>query len=662
MSPDRDSPPGPTVPEGRSRVDHPDESRFRCLFEWSPVALFEVDLSELKKRLEPSPKNVGELRAALEADPDHLVELADTIRIASVNRAALELCQADDLEAIRHRFPDTPTGETCQALIDGAVALSRGSTGERHTTSIRTHRGETRYVEIRWTIPSGYEGTLERVLVSVFDLTGQRETEEALRKERNRAQKFLDVAEVMMLVLDREGRVTLINAKGCEILGHAEAEVIGKDWFDHFLPERIRREVREFFDALVAGRKDPVKFYENPVLTASGVERLMAWHNTLLTDGEGRVTATLSSGEDVTDRRRAENALRESEGRYRTLFENASDTIFLMQGLEFVDCNSNTFHLFGCTREQIIGTTPLDFSPLVQPDGEPSETKADRLALRAVEGLPQRFEWRHLRLDGTQFDAEISLNRVELAGETLMQALVRDITERKKDEARLQEYQVRLRSLANELSLTEEQERRRIATSLHDGACQSLVASKMQLRTLRAALNPEQHPLLDEVGDTVEGVIQNLRELSFDLSPPILHMLGLEAAIESLLEQELEAKHGIPFELDAGEASLPLGDEVGVLLYQSVRELILNVVKHARAQRVTVTVEERSGKALVTVRDDGIGFDVGEVTAHLSKTGGFGLFSIAERLMSIGGEFGIDSQPGRGSRFTLVAPLQTGLE
>jgi len=136
--------------------------------------------------------------------------------------------------------------------------------------------------------------------------------------------------------------------------------------------------------------------------------------------------------------------IRKSEVRLRTLFNSAHDSIFTMDDRTFVDCNPATLRIFQCTREQIVGQTPYRFSPQVQPDGRLSEESAMEKINAALAGKPQFFEWRHIRYDGTPFEAEVSLNRVDVEGQVTIQAIVRDVSERKKAEEENKRLQLTL--------------------------------------------------------------------------------------------------------------------------------------------------------------------------------------------------------------------------
>lgn len=234
----------------------------------------------------------------------------------------------------------------------------------------------------------------------------------------------------------------------------------------------------------------------------------------------------------------------------------------------------------------------------------------------------------------------------------------RDITERFLAERRVLEYQDRLRALASELSLAEERERRRLAADLHDRLMQTLGVCKMRLAALRkAATSPRLQPLLDEVSDLTEESIRESRSLMFDLSPPVLYELGLEAAVDWLAE-ETERRHGLDCTVRDDQRRKPLSDDVRVVLFQTVRELLLNVAKHARAQNAVVRLRRQGEIIEISVEDDGRGFELSHLEAGPSGRGGFGLFQIRDRVDLLGGRVEIDSRPGSGCRVVVTAPLE----
>ncbi len=152
-----------------------------------------------------------------------------------------------------------------------------------------------------------------------------------LRKERDRAQQYLDIAEVMLVALNNKGEITLINKKGAAILGYEERELIGQNWFDTCLPTELRESVRDVYQQLMAGEIEPVEFYENSVLTKSGEERIITWHNTVLTDEAGHIISTLSSGQDITKRKKQEAELQKYRDHLEELVDSRTKELALTQ-------------------------------------------------------------------------------------------------------------------------------------------------------------------------------------------------------------------------------------------------------------------------------------------------------------------------------------------
>ncbi|MBI4228454.1 MAG: PAS domain S-box protein [Deltaproteobacteria bacterium] len=185
------------------------------------------------------------------------------------------------------------------------------------------------------------------ILGSIIDISQRKIAEEELRKEKGRAQKYLDVAEIILLAINNKEEVTLINKKGCRLLGYKEEEIIGMNWFDNFLPEKARAETRAIFQNLMTGEIKPAEYHENCVVTKSGEERLIAWHNTFLTDDTGKITGTLSSGEDITEKRLSEQVLQESEQKLQAILDNTTDAVLVYdQEGKVITANKEARRLF----------------------------------------------------------------------------------------------------------------------------------------------------------------------------------------------------------------------------------------------------------------------------------------------------------------------------
>jgi|GEM_PF-1687262 len=194
----------------------------------------------------------------------------------------------------------------------------------------------------------------------------RREVEQIRWRERDKGQEYLDIAGVILLALNAEQKVTLINRKGCKILGYKEEEIIGKNWFDQFVPEWDRERVRAAFVRLMPGGHKAAEYFENPVLTKRGEERIIAWHDTLLTDETGNITGTLSSGEDITERKKAEEELIRLSAAVK--MSNDGIVIFDLEG-KIVDINEAALKMYQTEdRNDFIGENYLNFIALEEQD------------------------------------------------------------------------------------------------------------------------------------------------------------------------------------------------------------------------------------------------------------------------------------------------------
>lgn len=244
-----------------------------------------------------------------------------------------------------HNTPDRPftfvsegclllTGYAPRAFLDGEPSFGALiHPGDRETvweqmqeallhrrSFMLTYRIITATGEKKWAWEQGQgifdaDDTLIALEGFISDITALKRVEDLLRREKRRSQKYLDVAGVMFVVIDRFERVSMINQKGCDVLGYRYADIVLQNWFDCFIPERLRETVRSIFGQLLRGDLAPAEYFENPVLTRDGQERLVAWHNTVIRGEDDDIVAILSSGTDITEQRRLEREILEISGR-----------------------------------------------------------------------------------------------------------------------------------------------------------------------------------------------------------------------------------------------------------------------------------------------------------------------------------------------------------
>jgi PAS domain S-box-containing protein len=491
------------------------------------------------------------------------------------------------------------------------------------------------------------------------DITERKRTEEALRFTQFAIDHTADAA----FWMTEDARFFYVNEAACRALGYSRDELLQMTLYDidpTFTESmwreswrRLKTEKSRVFETVHRardGRTYPVEIRTN-YLEFGG----RAYH--------------CAFARDITERKRAEEALRESEERFRAAFEEGAVAMALTAlDTTMLKVNSSFCRMLGFSESELVGRS---FTEITHPDDRAGNLVGSReLACGEVSSF--RMEKRYLRKDGVVVWADMNTAAVRDAQGRPLYCVthIQDITDRKQAEEALHrlneqlELQVarrtedlrrtvgRLRQLTLELSQAEDRERRRIADILHDDVQQTLAAAKFQVNLLgrEAQSAAESHQIIAQVKLMLRDAIEKSRCLSHELSPA-LYQVDLAVILE-WLARHMEQKHGLRIRVEARGATDSSSEPVRALLYKVARELLFNVAKHAGVNEARMRVWRRGPCLYLSVADRGQGFD----PEKLEEAAGFGLLSIRERVRLLGGRMRIRSAPGRGSRFLIAIP------
>ena len=552
------------------------------------------------------------------------------------------------------------------------------------------------------------------LVVMVNDITARKRAEEALREGDERFRAVANQATVGVARSDFAGRFTFANPRFCEIVGYTEAELLEKRMQDITHPEdlpanlekfhRLAREGADFVIEKRYIRKDGRVIWVNNSVSA-------------VRDAQGRLGGALGVTLDITERRRQELELAHRSRQQALMYElaetvNRADALddLYRKGLDVIaaslNANRGSILLFDpdgvmrfkawrglseTYRRAVEGHSPWapeECSPrpvhvrdVTDADLDASLTEVIRReGIRALSFIPLSYGGRLIGTIVVYFDLPHVMSDEDVS---LAQAIAGTLAigiERKTAETQLRQHQEQLqafadqleqlvdertqelvqsrdqlRALATELNLAEQRERKRVAAELHDYLAQLLVLAKMKLGQGKRLANrmPACLEFIKESEDALTEALTYTRTLVADLSPPVLHDFGLSTAL-GWLGQQME-RHQLKVSVRvAPEIHTRLPTDRALLVFQSVRELLMNIAKHSGTGEACLSLEHSDRGLRIEVRDEGKGFAVSPKSGPSTK---FGLFSIRERMRALGGTFDIDSTPGKGTTAVLTLPF-----
>jgi PAS domain S-box-containing protein len=503
----------------------------------------------------------------------------------------------------------------------------------------------------RGTVIWDKDGKPLRAIGTCTDITARKQAEEHFRLA-------VEGAPNGIVIIGPHGAIVLANSQMEKMFGYTKTELLGQP-IEMLVPARAR-------DQHVAHREG---FLAQPSARAMGIGRelyglrkdgsefpLEIGLNPLQTGGQSLILASVI---DITERKQAESALRESEERLART-EKFSLVMATHADLEgrWLKVPPTLCELLGYAETELLGHR---FHEVTHPeDVEADWSQCEQLIRGEIKSYD--LEKRYIRKDGQIIWVYLNCSVVTDATDKPVHFLtyIRDITRRKHQEEKLREYQESLRQLANEVNTTQERERKKLAADLHDHIGQSLVLAKLelgQLGELTNALDERVHSSIERLEEIIDQALNETRSLTQDLSPQVLYALGFGAALEWLAEN-MQERYDLACRIEGGNQAVPLSGDAAVVAFQAVRELLVNVVKHAAVKEASVCITGKDGAVMIDVKDQGKGFAPDALDLPRSHGGGFGLFSTRERLSLFGGHLEIHSSPGDGTSARVVIPAR----
>ncbi|MEA2041750.1 MAG: PAS domain S-box protein, partial [Bacteroidota bacterium] len=414
-------------------------------------------------------------------------------------------------------------------------------------------------------------------------------------------------------------------------------EVLGKNWFEIFIPEKEKNKITEIFIKTLK-KMQSKSINENIILTKNKEERIIDWSNSVVRNSDNEIYGVLSIGKDITDQKKAEKALFENELNFRNIFNESNDGIIItsLKG-KIIDINDRLCKMLEYEKEELLHKQVSVVRP------KESRLNRDKIIERLKTKGRFVFESVNKAKSGEEIPVEISSIFIEYFGEKAILSATRDITERKQAEQKL----------LTAIIKTEEKERQRVAQDLHDGLGPLISTIKLYVQwAMKPNKKADKTDLLKKAEENISEAYKSLRDISNNLSPHILQNFGLISALNSYADRVKETSD-IEINIDAN-FSKSSANIVDTVIYRVFTESVNNTIKHAEATRIDIILNKTEDIIKAEYFDNGTGFDVDSV---LKSKKGQGLYNTQNRLKSIGGKLQIKSRKGEGTLIEIEIDL-----
>jgi PAS domain S-box-containing protein len=622
--------------------------RYHDLFENVPIALLEEDFSLVKAHFDNLPDSRrANFREYLQNNPAEVTSYVEMVRITDVNKAALDLCEAGSKEELLRGLGQIFTEDTYDAFREQLIAIAGANVSFEKERLIRTLKGNEKYVHVTLSMAPGFEDTWERVLLSLTDITARKRAEEELRNNHEYLEKLNNsLQEVIFRVKLPERIIVYVNRAITSVFGYEENECLGRTTEFLYPSREDYLDFGKLIENTIVERKDALHL-ELSMKRKRG-EFFPAEINTTFIREDDEIAGIISILRDITRRRRAEDRLRQSEARLTEAQRIAHlgnwDWDITNNKLHWSD---EIYHIFGIPSRKSDVTYETFLKYVFPDDRELVENSVDE-ALH--NGKPYDINHRISLPDGTvRIVHEMGEVTFDSSGEPArMVGTVHDITE-------LMRAEEELRALSRRLVEIQEEERGSIARELHDEIGQSLTVLKLMLDRVKRISPEDAEATLTEAEKIINGLMEQVRNLSLDLRPGMLDDLGLLPTLLWYFDN-YTSKTQIKVNFKHSGLQVRFSPELRVAAYRIVQEALTNVVRYAGVSEIDVNAWVDRKMLWLRIEDKGIGFDIKAISPGISG----GLFGMHERARALEGELTIDSSPGAGTTVIARIPFSTG--